>query len=62
MCVSPSVLLVPYAVPYMHLVYRYDRAMDGMTDLLLKKSNPSGLTYVSDWNGHSNVAKVTPAD
>ncbi|CAN0083356.1 unnamed protein product [Scytosiphon promiscuus] len=36
----------------------YDRAMDGMDHVLLKKSQPSGLTYVSDWNGHSNVAKM----
>eukprot|EP00904_Undaria_pinnatifida_P011230 jgi/Undpi1/7237/HiC_scaffold_22.g09710.m1 len=36
----------------------YDRAMDGMTKVLLKKSDPSGLTYVSDWNGRSNAAKM----
>lgn len=37
---------------------RYDRAMDGMTQHLLKKSEPSGLTYVSDWNGRANTPKV----
>lgn len=37
---------------------RYDNAMDGMTRILLKKSDPSGLTYVSDWNGQSNNHKV----
>lgn len=43
----------------MILLYpRYDKAMDGMADILLKKSNPSGLTYVSDWNGHRNEDKV----
>eukprot|EP00903_Cladosiphon_okamuranus_P020635 g18945.t1 len=36
----------------------YDRAMDGMTRKLLKKSEPSGLTYVSDWNGRSNTHKM----
>ncbi|CAN0170907.1 unnamed protein product, partial [Ascophyllum nodosum] len=36
----------------------YDRAMDGMTRVLLKKSDPSGLTYVSDWNGHNNAHKM----
>ncbi|CAM9711535.1 unnamed protein product [Laminaria digitata] len=36
----------------------YDRAMDGMTKVLLKQSDPSGLTYVSDWNGHANADKM----
>eukprot|EP00752_Nemacystus_decipiens_P015936 g14242.t1 len=36
----------------------YDRAMDGMTRKLLQKSDPSGLTYVSDWNGRGNVHKM----
>ena len=36
--------------------------MDGMTKVLLKKSDPSGLTYVSDWNGRSNAAKVQPVE
>ena len=35
--------------------------MDGMTEVLLKKSHPSGLTYVSDWDGRTNTAKVMPA-
>ncbi|CAM9566441.1 unnamed protein product [Pylaiella littoralis] len=36
----------------------YDRAMNGMTRLLLKKSEPSGLTYVSDLHGNQNQHKM----
>ncbi|CAB1115373.1 unnamed protein product [Ectocarpus sp. CCAP 1310/34] len=36
----------------------YDRAMDGMTSKLLRKSDPSGLTYVSDLSGSKNVDKM----
>ncbi|CAM9163978.1 unnamed protein product, partial [Discosporangium mesarthrocarpum] len=36
----------------------YDRAMDGVAEVLAKKSNPGGLTYISDWNGSHNKDKM----
>jgi len=36
----------------------YDRAMDGMTNKLLKTTTPSNLMYVSDWDGNRNVHKM----
>jgi len=36
----------------------YDDAMRGMTSKLLKRSNPSGLTYVADWNGATTQDKM----
>ncbi|CAM9257753.1 unnamed protein product [Choristocarpus tenellus] len=36
----------------------YDRAMDGVAEVLIKKSNPSGMTFVSDWNGSRNINKM----
>lgn len=40
---------------YRHM---YDAAMDGMTEILLQRSSPSRLMYVSDWNGNRNVHKM----
>jgi hypothetical protein len=36
----------------------YDKAIDGMVKLLLKKSSPTGYAFISDWNGHSNDLKM----
>eukprot|EP00946_MAST-07B_sp_MAST-7B-sp1_P005409 g5409.t1 len=36
----------------------YDRSMDGMVSKLLKRSHPSNLAYVSDWDGSRNVHKM----
>jgi len=36
----------------------YDKSMEGAIKVLLQKSSPSGLSYLSDWNGRSNVAKM----
>jgi mannosyl-oligosaccharide alpha-1,2-mannosidase len=36
----------------------YDAAMQGLTDVLLKKSTPSALRYVADWNGASTEDKM----
>lgn len=36
----------------------YDESIQGMIDLLLKTSTPSGLAYISDWNGQSNEHKM----
>jgi mannosyl-oligosaccharide alpha-1,2-mannosidase len=36
----------------------YDRAMDGVMDVLLQASSPSGLAFLSDWNGFSNTRKM----
>lgn len=36
----------------------YDKAMDGVMSKLLMASNPSGLAFLSDWNGNSNVRKM----
>ena len=36
----------------------YDSAIEGMIDKLLMVSTPSGLAYISDWNGHSNEHKM----
>jgi len=36
----------------------YDAAMDGMTNQLLKRSNPSKLAYVADWDGGGTVDKM----
>ena len=31
----------------------YDKAMNGVMDVLLQRSTPSGLAFLADWNGHS---------
>ena len=36
----------------------YDKSMDGMINKLLKRSHPSNLAYVSDWDGSRNVDKM----
>jgi mannosyl-oligosaccharide alpha-1,2-mannosidase len=36
----------------------YDEAMEGMTSLLLKRTRPSNLAYVADWNGASTEDKM----
>ena len=36
----------------------YDRAMDGVVGVLLKASDLTGLAFLSDWNGHSNIRKM----
>jgi mannosyl-oligosaccharide alpha-1,2-mannosidase len=36
----------------------YDKAMDGMVSVLLKKSSPSNLLYVSDFDGSRNINKM----
>jgi mannosyl-oligosaccharide alpha-1,2-mannosidase len=36
----------------------YDKSMDGMINKLLKRSHPSNLAYVSDWDGSRNVHKM----
>jgi hypothetical protein len=36
----------------------YDRAMQGVMDLLLATSDQSGLLFVADWNGHSQHRKM----
>lgn len=36
----------------------YDKSINGIMDKLLKASSPSGLAYVSDWDGRKNVAKM----
>lgn len=36
----------------------YDQAMDGMTRLLLKRSRPSNLAYVADWDGGNTQDKM----
>jgi mannosyl-oligosaccharide alpha-1,2-mannosidase len=36
----------------------YDAAMDGMTSLLLKRTSPSRLAYVADWDGGGTVDKM----
>ncbi len=36
----------------------YDAAMNGMTSLLLKHSDPSNLAYVADWNGANTEDKM----
>jgi hypothetical protein len=36
----------------------YDKAMDGLMDILLKASSPSGMAFLSDWNGHNNARKM----
>lgn len=64
MCVYPAtydvLLLIPHVLfsSFLFFFHRYDAAMDGMHKVLLQKSNPSGLVYVSDWNGRSNDYKV----
>jgi mannosyl-oligosaccharide alpha-1,2-mannosidase len=37
----------------------YDRAMDGVANKLLQKSDPSGLAYVADWDGGRVRAVLT---
>ena len=36
----------------------YDAAMEGMTSLLIKRSEPSKLAYVADWTGASTEDKM----
>lgn len=36
----------------------YDRAMDGVMDVLLKASSPSGHAYLADWTGSGNNHKM----
>ena len=36
----------------------YDTAMDGMTSILLKRSRPSNLAYLADWNGGGTEDKM----
>ena len=36
----------------------YDEAIQGVVDVLLKASDPSGLAFVSDWDGSSNNLKM----
>lgn len=36
----------------------YDKSIDGVMDVLLKASSPSGLAYISDWDGRRNIAKM----
>ncbi len=36
----------------------YDRAMDGAIDKLLMTSSPTGLAFLSDWNGRNNFRKM----
>ncbi|CAM9266648.1 unnamed protein product, partial [Chrysoparadoxa australica] len=36
----------------------YDRAMDGMHDVLLQKTLPSGLSYVAEWTGSQTKPKM----
>lgn len=36
----------------------YDKAMDGMTNILLKRSSPNKLLFVSDWDGTRNNLKM----
>jgi mannosyl-oligosaccharide alpha-1,2-mannosidase len=36
----------------------YDKAMDGVVNVLLKASDMTGLAFLSDWNGHSNIRKM----
>lgn len=36
----------------------YDDTTEGMTNVLLQKTTPSGLTYVSDWTGTTNKHKM----
>jgi len=36
----------------------YDAAMQGLTELLLKRSHPSKLAYVADWTGSSTEDKM----
>ena len=36
----------------------YDKAMDGATNILLKRSSPSRLAFLSDWDGSRNNLKM----
>lgn len=36
----------------------YDRAIDGVVHILLKAADPSGLAFLSDWTGRSNIRKM----
>eukprot|EP00607_Mallomonas_marina_P010390 CAMPEP_0182422000 /NCGR_PEP_ID=MMETSP1167-20130531/7594_1 /TAXON_ID=2988 /ORGANISM="Mallomonas Sp, Strain CCMP3275" /LENGTH=874 /DNA_ID=CAMNT_0024599693 /DNA_START=38 /DNA_END=2662 /DNA_ORIENTATION=+ len=36
----------------------YDEAIQGVIDVLLKASSPSGLAFLSDFDGHSNKLKM----
>ena len=36
----------------------YDAAMDGLTARMLKRSTPSNLAYVADWDGRSTTDKM----
>jgi len=36
----------------------YDKAMDGVMTVLLKASDVSGLAFLSDWTGSSNIRKM----
>lgn len=36
----------------------YDKAMDGVMEKLLMASDPSGLAFLSDWNGRRNARKM----
>ena len=36
----------------------YDKAMNGMTEHLLKRSSPNDLLFVSDWDGTRNTLKM----
>ncbi len=36
----------------------YDASMDGMTELLLKRSSPSRLAYIADWDGMNTQDKM----
>lgn len=36
----------------------YDKSVDGAISILLKASSPSGLAFLSDWNGRTNNLKM----
>jgi len=36
----------------------YDESIQGMLDILLKASSPTGLAYIADWNGYANEHKM----
>jgi len=41
-------------------IYRkmFDEAMDGVSNVLVQRSSPSGLVYISDWDGRRNHHKM----
>ena len=48
----------PHTHTHTHKYTQYDKAMTGMANKLLKRTHPSNLAYVSDWDGGRNVHKM----